>query len=297
MKKKFILFLTMSVFCFAAFANESEIIFGLENISAPVSSEFSSIKNEATPVHYRKSPPPPRPKRVQRFRNELSNTISDLIVSLWLLNNVSLTFDDYPYADGKYLNFPLEETLSDIGDEIKIQTESKEQFYRFTVETGIFYHPSMNLVGNESRFEGYIWKFFGPVLENTIFTQDLFDFQPSSFSGNLKLGGQLSILHSNYFDLSNFVQWSYIYGKSMNASGISFGFILRSYPINPILLEWRCTFQDFFVSEKLIFESHLELGLELNSPAEVYVAYKYYNDCVFSNTESNGFSCGIKYNF
>ena len=307
MKKKIILFLLTFPCCLNIFANETAGLFEESKSSEKLNLEFSADKMPAIqlqPLQLRKAPPPPSARRQAYINIDNNNLISNFFVALWALDNIGVSFDDYPYADGKYLNFEVSEIFEDSEDsesaenaENSSEEKAKEQFYRFSLGTGFFYYPSTKLFGNENRFEGYIWKFFGPVFESTSFAQDCFGSEAFSFSGNLKLGGQISIIHSNYFDLSNFLQWSYIYGNSIKASGICFGFILRSYPVNPILLEWRVSVQNFFVTEETILESHLELGIELSSPVELYVNYRYYNDCIFTNSTSNGFSCGVKYNF
>lgn len=273
--------------------------------------EVKSVRREPPPP----PPPPPPHHHHPEPRDEASSFFTDLFVSLWLLDNIFVTFDDYPYADGFYLNFFTPNTLNPnilknenssqndnsgaIEDsDIIIPVGKKEQFYRFDLETGVFCFPSQKRFGNETRFEGYIWKFFGPVFENDIYSEKIFSNSQKDFVGNVRLGGQLSLFHSNLFDVSFFVQWSYFYGTYTNLGGVNCGFIIRSYPMKPILLETRFNIQDFFDNPaENYFECHIELGIELNSPCEVYVAWKLIEDFIFTDDIFSGFAFGIKYNF
>lgn len=298
MKKRIFVMILFSVITCQIFANpknQSNLVFNLnENANLNVSK-----------VHYRR----------HSVVNSFSEIIGDIFGVLWLFNNIGVTFDDYPYSDGRYLNFFTPNMFS-FGDEFYLDEPDnsnnsenselgnyspvkrrKEQSYRFVVESGFFYFPVEKIMGNESRFEGYIWKFFGPVFENTLYTSknSFMDFS-ENFYGNLRLGGQFSLIHSNFFDTSFYMQWTYWYGQSLKLSGFNFGMILRSYPMNPILLEWRFNFQNFASTSDIIFDSHFELGFELNSPFEIYIAWKYRQDEIFDRNISNAFAAGIKYN-
>lgn len=302
MKKRIFVMILFSVITCQIFANpknQNNIVFNLnENTNLNVSK-----------VHYRRHPPRPRRPSRHHYESTFSDFIGDVFGMLWLFNNIGVTFDDYPYSDGRYLNFFTQKMFA-FSDEFYFDDsdgsgnfknppkKNKEQSYRFALETGIFYFTSEKIMGNESRFEGYIWKFFGPVFENTLYAnKNSFSDFSENFCGNLRLGGQFSLIHSNFFDTSFFMQWTYWYGQSLKLSGFNFGFIVRSYPIKPALFEWRCNFQCFDYTDSIIFDSHLELGIELNSPFEVYVAWKYRQDEVIAKNISNAAAAGIKYNF
>lgn len=254
----------------------------------------------------KRNPPPPPPPRNNKYDDDADSFLPDLFVMLWVANNFFVTFDDYPYADGEYLNFFTKKSITIIDDSAKnddtlLVPEGKEQSYRYVIDTGVFAFPSKSIIGNEIRIEGYIWKFFGPVLENTFYIKNLFsENQVDKLKGNLKLGGQISLAHSIFFDMSWFVQWThwYDFSKGKQLNGANCGIIIRSYPANPVIIEYRFTYQDFFDDPTDTFcESHLELGIELNSPYEIYAAWKFTKDNLFSDQTFNGFSFGVKYNF
>lgn len=286
-------------------------IFGiLASIALANLSAYSFEANEAKKLHHRAG-------------DELSGTIFNLIGMLWFIDNIIVTFDDYPYADGRYLNFLSENTFSTSSDSYSgsetvvvdeegnlVSEVHKEQFYRFALETGFFYFPLDNIYGNETRFEGYFYKFFGPVFEhslfgkNNAFAADTFTsfggLNHDAAAGNLKFGGQISLIHSNFFDASCHFQWAYWYGNFRNQNdlhGFNFGLILRSYPVKPVLIEWRFNWQSFGDYYSSVYDSHLELGFMLNSPLEIYAAWKYRSDSVFLNSDAHGFAAGIKYHF
>ncbi len=306
-KKGFVLVLFFVVAC-QIFANSKN-----QNIT------FSFDENAKVKVSQsRYPPPPPRPRPPRHYvESRLSDFFGDIFALIWLADNLGVTFDDYPYSDGRYLNFFTPNVFS-FGEEFYFDDsddsdnsenfedpefenppkKNKEQSYRFALETGFFYFPSQQIYGNETRVEGYIWKFFGPVFENTLYanTNSFTDFS-ENFCGNLRLGGQISLIHSNFFDTSFYMQWTYWYGKFVNLNGFNFGMIVRSYPMNPVLVEWRFNIQNFANTDNIIFDSHLELGIELNSPFEIYLAWKYRQDEILTNTSSHAFAGGIKYNF
>jgi len=240
-----------------------------------------------------------------------TDLLSDIFSLLWLINNITVTFDTYPYANGKYLNFSgfslsSNDTLSD----------SAMQDWRFEIETNAFVFPK-KVWGNESRLEGILWKFIGPVFENTIYWpigdwDDNNDFKdhPSelppldvaqdfintdrNYAGNVRLGGQLSLWYSNPLSLAFFLQWSNWYG-AMDCNGVVLGLIAKSYPVDPILIEWRGTIQSLSDKYKVedIFESHLEVGAMVAPRIEIYGAWKYTHNPLL-NIKGHGAAAGAK---
>ncbi len=234
--------------------------------------------------------------------------LDDIFSLLWLINNLTVSFDTYPYANGKYLSFA--ELFGSSGDSLAFQD------WRFEIETGAFIFPK-KAWGNESRLEGILWKFIGPVFENTIYwptgdwddnndfeshpsqlppvevAADMFD-PDRKYAGNVRLGGQLSLWYTNPLSLAVFLQWSNWYGAT-DCSGIAAGFIAKSYPVNPILIEWRGTMQSLKDKFKTgtIYESHLEVGAMVAPRIEVYGAWKYTHNPLL-NIKGHGGAAGAK---
>ena len=216
---------------------------------------------------------------------------------LWLESHMNCSFDEYPYANGnKYIIH--QDFLSTTEDDY-FNMDFDDKFYRFTFETGIFSLPELNYFGSETRIEGYIYKFFGPVFENLIFTKGSF-FDGSSndnLIGNLRLGGTFNLVNFNPINIAINVQWTHWYGAATN-NGVTFGIIARSYPVKPLMLEWRGNWQILDKtnynsdSDPCIFESHLEAGI-MSGRIEIFAAWKYIYDG-YKEINTHGASLGVK---
>ena len=234
--------------------------------------------------------------------------IDDILGLLWLVNNFTVSFDAYPYANGKYLSFA--ELFGSAPDSVAYQD------WRFEIESNAFIFPK-KVWGNESRLEGILWKFIGPVIENTIYYptgewEDNNDFEehPSElpppevaidiydtgrkYAGNVRLGGQLSLWYTNPLSLAAYLQWSKWYG-AIDCKGITFGLIAKSYPVDPILIEWRGTIQSLYDKYDVgtIYESHLEVGAMVAPRVEAYGAWKYTHNPLL-NVKGHGAAIGAK---
>ena len=88
------------------------------------------------------------------------------------------------------------------------------------------------------------------------------------------------------------------FGGEGERNGLVLGFIVRSYPVKPILLEWRGA---WIIHNTVMFESHLELGGMVWGPVEIFAAWDfrgYYKRSGKSISESkNGFDVGLRYHF
>lgn len=220
-------------------------------------------------------PAAPRPSTSVKTKNSsASDTCADIIVdllvevSLW--NNINASFDNYPYATRP--NY------------ITINENNDGQFYRFTLDTNLFYTPAYALYGNDSRIEGFIWKFFGPVFENRIVTTKDY----SSYYGKMDLGMQFSIFQLSMCTLIFDIKWEHLYG-SFYENGVNIGFGIRSYPVKPLVLEYRSEWGIFAntgkksdtatgIRKDATYKSHLEAGVMLGSPTEVYAFWDFMTD-------------------
>ncbi len=242
----------------------------------------------------RRTPPPP-PKQTYHGYS-LFELFLDLFFTMSLLNNWSISFDYYPYATSDYYIDALS-----AGD----TSEFPQKDFRFNIEAAAIYHPNSMILSPEVRFEGYIFKFFGPIFEN----KNYFTFGEQQFyKGNLRLGGQIAVIQSFIFSMGVSCQWSYYYGAPAgfkNLSAVNWGIIFKSYPFKPIVLEYRINItdllgqspiKDIICDPNTMFESHLELGIMLNSPFEIYTAWRYYQDGLRQKKEHT-VDVGVKYYF
>ncbi|MBO4387411.1 MAG: hypothetical protein J5817_10425 [Treponema sp.] len=252
----------------------------------------------------------PQIQRLSSSSDTSGDILSELFSLLWLVNNLTVSFDAYPYANGRYLTF---EGFSLYGSD---KENSAMQDWRFEIESNAFVFPK-KVWGVESRLEGILWKFIGPVFENTIYypigdwednndfeehpsalpppevAMDIFD-PDRKYAGNVRLGGQLSLWYANPLSLSVFLQWSKWYG-AIDCSGTELGLIAKSYPADPILVEWRGSIQ--MLKDKYhidsIYESHLEIGAMVAPRIEVYGAWKYTHNPLL-NVKGHGAAAGAK---
>lgn len=234
-----------------------------------------------------------------RVRDDVADTFADLIIEilgiLWGYNNLGVTYDSYPYATSpKYLCFDSTADAFDLS--------YANHFYRFALDTSMF--CDINLwMGNSTRFEGLLWKFFGPVIELNSFFNTA-DGNPylaeSGYKANLRIGGDFALIQTNPFSAFFYMQWNHYINIPIGDSLIA-GFILRSYPIKPVLIEWRVNWQflqeeDFAGSDGIFFESHLEAGAMVAGPLEAFAAWNFKSYPGFEY-KGHGFEAGVRLHF
>ena len=210
----------------------------------------------------------------------------DIMEEFWIESHIHADYDVAPYATRNYY----------VG--YKESTDKADKFYRFQFETGNFYFPYSQSIGNESRIEGIAWKFFGPVFEHVIYTDAREVFRKGRFpiDGNLRLGLTWNIINFNIINLAYNLQWTFWYGSRI-MNGLCEGLILRSYPIKPLLIEYRANWQHIFTdgydSSSHMFESHLEVGFMVGKHEELFGAWKYFKNG-YTGSRLHGFSTGVR---
>lgn len=272
----------------------------------------SSDSSTRGPAHIRPSSPDnkgpahvetSRPRRSSKpaYYHDFSTADSffelfiDLFFFLSVENNLLATFDYYPYATSNYY--------------VQFLAYQPEEYpmrwMRFNIDAGATYHPGSLLIEPNLRFEGYLFKFFGPIFENN----NYIDFQNFNFySGNFKLGLEYAILQTFIMSLSFSLQWNHYYGGTdlSPLNGLTYGIHLKSYPIKPLVLDYHFYITDFFDQRRhesapvcdteFVFESILEAGVMLGGPVELYGNWKYIRDGLRQEIGHN-FGLGLKYYF
>lgn len=265
--------------------------------AAADSSEQST--NEKAKDKDKKNTPPQNNKHNSEddyYHKSTSNSFSELVFEIccgvWAVDNLSVSYESYPYAvDGKYMHF---NSVSFTNINPCSLNYTDDHFFRFALSTSGVYVPEIGY-GNESIFEGYFFKFFGPLFENTIY------FDSQKMTGNVKLGGQIALLQTNIISASVFCQWAYWYGELSNVvskCGTSVGFNLRSYPFKPFVLEWRLGYQLF---DSLYFtESDVRVGIMIHR-FEIFGSWKYLSISAETTgtqfSKANGFTIGTRLYF
>ncbi len=290
-------------------------ICGAQTFSAQhIKNSAPSIESMSTSV----PPPPSKPSRstsphyshhsvAESIADSIADSFFNMLMDLWLLDTIFISFDDYPYANGdKYLIFSADSIDVNFDDYVDAMDRDfhrpKQQFYRFAADTSAFFFPG-SAIGNETRFEGLIWKFFGPLFQiDTIFPISARGNMDKNFSVDtcLQLGLQLSIIQTNPISLYWAICWERLQLQNYPVlNGVSFQLIARSYIAKPILVEWRGTIAELFddgreVFNKINWESHLEIGIMVNGPLEVFAAWRYIGYLGLNYT-SNGVELGARY--
>ena len=196
-------------------------------------------------------------------------------VAYYWLNTVR--FFDYPYqddenvspADGKYIARGSLEGL--------IFTDPGYNRNRFALDTSLIYLHDFGL-GNETRFEGLLFPYFGPYFENLAlynFHTGDFDFLQKGFRDNVKVGGQISVLQTDILSALVLIQYTTWRGEGFSdfRTGCNFGVILRSYPIKPLVLEWKMGSHNY-KHGFMVFESNLQLGI-MRKAYEIFASWKF----------------------
>lgn len=301
-------------------SQEDDLTFKADLFNASFDLSQSFAQNKRAPE--RRPPEKPPVEHYYSADSALFELFANIFFLGWFVSNGYVEFDTYPYANGKYLIFPgftdEEEDASgetyyyydENGQEQVVATsESSYKAYRFELQAGAFnffvYDSNSgalsNLYGTEVRFEGFIWKFFGPVFEYSVYSSKPLGSEEIAIDfTNLRLGGQISIIHSNWFDWSFFIQWEHWsnpYSDTYTVqNGYSVGSIIRCYPVKPLMIEWRNAFHSLdenTYDQEDLWTSVLEVGFMLNSRWELYGDWKYFI-YEYQGLEGNAFSGGVK---
>lgn len=202
-------------------------------------------------------------------------------VAYYWMNSVQ--FLDYPYQETGE-DYPGDEKLPGEGNYIMrgnfedLFTHSDPGYCsnRFSIDTSFVWLNEIGL-GAESRFEGLFFPYFGPYFENMAlcnFQEGDFRFNEKGFRDNLKLGGQLSLFQSNFISATFLLAYTNWFGDSFDDynNGVYAGALLRSYPVKPLVLEWKFGWQ-FYSGDFNVFESNLQVGA-MAGKTELFAAWK-----------------------
>lgn len=232
-------------------------------------------KDKPKPPKKDKDKEPPPPKKHHHHRHEPEYTFADFIAELfvdvisiiWGYNNLYVSYEEYPYQyDNHYICHPDTNSLDEY--ELKGDPDGTRP-YRFSASTEVFCDNNLGF-GNTTAFEGIFYRFFGPVVENTLF----YDKNFKNFNGNLRVGGKFGIIQNDYFNLFNTFMWDYRYGYNISypLSNFFFACDVSSYPLEPIVLNYRFSLTD---GQRLdITEHSVSLGF-MHKREELYLKYIY----------------------
>ncbi len=204
-----------------------------------------------------------------------------LVISYYLLNTV------------QFLDYPYQETGEDYPGDVELPCEGNyimrgnlEDLFsysdpgycsnRFSIDSSFVWLNEIGL-GVETRFEGLFFPYFGPYFENMALgnaQEGDFFFNKKGFRDNLKLGGQVSLLQTNFISANFLLAYTNWFGDGFDSfnNGIYAGFLFRSYPVKPLVFEWKFGWQ-VFSSDLKIFGSDLQVGV-MAGKTELFAAWK-----------------------
>lgn len=225
---------------------------------------------------------------------ENSQPVREFFSDPWYRSCFNVVFDKYPYHSGPYLTFDNSQS-SNSPEELTYAEGDK--VWRYAVDTSFFYTPSG--AGNITRFEGFIFKCIGPILElDSIFPFTTAEPKPADYIGNLRLGVEVALLQNNFINIIFTGQWCHYFNLDIH-DGWIFGFTLRSYPVSPLMIEYRINMETFtdYDTDFAMVESHLEIGSMLfKSPYEIFVAWDWQYKSLL-NLNCHGFEVGARFHF
>ncbi|MBR1535874.1 MAG: hypothetical protein IJ630_02940 [Treponema sp.] len=201
----------------------------------------------------------------------------------------TVRFLDYPYQDDETVspadgNYVARGSIS--GLVLTLPSYSKN---RFSFDTSLVYLHNLG-IGNETRFEGLLFPYIGPYFENLalgkFYTNGTYDFEKSGFRDNIKLGGQISLLQTNILSAAFLIQYTTWRGNGFEdfKTGCNVGLLLRSYPVKPLVIEWKMGCHNY-KHDFSVFESDLHFGFT-HGPYEFFASWKYFN---FYNSKNDNY--------
>ena len=245
------------------------------------SGEFaSSVENARTPEQEKTTPEKSISSNTTTASSDSDSGLFEFLVEMialgWVLNNFPVKYTSYPYKydSPKYLNWnsKITEELNDALAAVTDEPQPETRRYRYSLSDSFFYLGDLG-TGNEFCFEGLFFPVIGPYFENLALTEQ--DGWFHNTYGNIRLGGQLALISSNIFSATGIIQWSRWYGNTseiLKSNGLSLGMDLRSYPIKPICLQWKFSWQTF-TEDVYIYDSLLSAGILIDR-LEIFAGWK-----------------------
>lgn len=193
-------------------------------------------------------------------------------VYFWLSKEIEVCWYDYPYQTNGNLSFFNGKYVVDTVEQSWLYSNKS----RFSLDSSALCLHGFGF-GNETRFEGLVFPLAGLCVENLVvkdFGKNSWSSDGNDLADNLKIGLQLSIIQTDFLSASLLIQYSKWYGTNMNSlyRGRGASFILRSYPVKPIVLEWKVGWQNYHGHFR-VYESDLHLGVMLKR-FEIFAAWK-----------------------
>jgi hypothetical protein len=189
----------------------------------------------------------------------LGQIILEILQFIWVTNNTTTTYGDYPYSPTGYINWAQRDPV--YGG--MMTTGYRDQW--FAIDAQGVYLEGLGF-GAWSTFRGHFYRFFGPYIDAWSITDGEEDFY------GFRLGGSVALFQSDPFSLSALIQYDR-WGGVLDEEGLLLGIELRSYPFRPVGLQYRASAQLF--GGFTVVESDVQLGIIL-SRYELFGGYRWW---------------------
>lgn len=187
-------------------------------------------------------------------QKKLEEAFWSFIFQIWFLSNYYASYDEYPYATGRFIRHEeppgeFEESQTAAG------STALRKLQRFEFRGGAVWSPG-NGAGFEAALTGKLFPFFGPEIEVTA----LFD--ASDRQDIILAGSNFSFFQVDFLSLDFYAQAAFMNGL-VSRSGGALGMAFRSFPGAPVALSGKAGLQAY--ANSVVFaDFRLEAGIMVN---------------------------------
>lgn len=173
------------------------------------------------------------------IERDAENALFNLICFCWFINQCDTRYDHYPYEKGNwYIENSFTADKETYYDEPQDMPE-KKRLWRFSLNTALLAYPKLGY-GNETKFESMVCPFIGLSCTNTILSD------MDETSGIINIYGVFPVFQLNKLSMYLDFGWQRWYGDAheiLRDDAFLFGLEFKSYPFNPLVLEYQITWQ------------------------------------------------------
>ena len=214
--------------------------------------------------------------------NTLLGEIIDVIFeALFEITALPTTFKPYPYCDEERNFITYDESYASTKIFISSQMVANTRLG----------------VGNVTRLDGYFWRFFGPLVDNTVFmdTAGVVNGISGWWAGQCAVGGQVTVIKTNPFTMQFALQYAFDYGFSKmiginDGNVFKFSTVFKSYPGGNLEIEDRF---NFIFGSSFLTENELHLGFQINR-VQLFGTWNYAYDYSLKAPAYNQWGLGAK---
>lgn len=217
------------------------------------------------------------------FVDIFASVTEAMFETIFELTSVGGTFKKYPYYKDK------ESDNTEYSPFIVYDGSGSST--KIFLESSLVYNTQYGL-GNCSRLDGYLWRFFGLYAENDVYwdVDGSLTGNPGKAMGVSYLGGQLTYVKTNPFTWQMGFQFGLNYGLLDN-NAFKLTNIIKSYPGANLEIEDR--FSAIFTSDDTFLDNEVHLGVQMER-LQIYGLWNYRFKVGDVNNSYHQFGGGLK---